>query len=49
MFNVTRYFVILAATLIDSPPASAEVIHELTSSYHHIRVTEAGGASLAFE
>jgi spermidine synthase len=43
MFKLTRDFVILAATLIVSSPASAEVIHELTSSYHHIRIIEEGG------
>ena len=43
MFSVARYFFILAAAQMVSSSASAEVVHELTSSYHHIRVTEEGG------
>ena len=43
MCNRTWNFLTLAAALFVSSSASAEVIHELTSSYHHIRVTEAGG------
>ena len=50
MFNLTRCFAAVVVALPTCIASRAEVVHELTSSYHHIRVIEDGGVrSLNFD
>ena len=43
MVNTTRYPAILAVALMTNIAASGEVVFELSTPYHHIRVIEDGG------